>query len=284
MSDTLNQNQYTEVCGAGFSKPDLRDYKIAKSSIQSSFPEEYELSMPLVKSQGSVGSCVAHSICLVAEYFNKKQYDIDNILSVGYIYGNRVPPLNKTEGMITRFAIANFCVDGTPLATEFPLHCEVPEIIDAVAKVKDSLHDKAAQFRFTSYVKVSKPEEIKTALMDGNPVIFAVDWYKNTKVKNGIITSPRKEKTGGHAMVIYGWDANGWKIQNSWGANWGNGGCAIWPYEYKIREAYAIIDTEASALNIDKPHKATTKFGKWCIKIANIAYAWYYSIKYKLTK
>lgn len=272
------------ACGAGFSNPDLRDYRISKTSIGVEFPEEFELTMPSVKNQGNIGSCVAHSICLVAEYFNKIQYGIDNQLSVGYVYGNRVPPLNKNKGMITRYAIANFCADGTPLAKDFPLHCEVPEIIEEVEKVKDSLHDKARQFRFTSYVKTAKPEEIKTALLDGNPVIIAVDWYKDIKIKDGIIISENKESDGGHAIVIYGWDKNGWKIQNSWSGFWGNHGCAVWPYSYKIREAYAIIDIESSALDIEKPHKAKTKFGRWCIKAANIIYSFFYSIKYKLTK
>lgn len=272
------------ACGAGFSNPDLRDYKISKSSIGTEFPEEFELPMPSVKNQGNISSCVAHSICLVAEYFNKKQYNIDNQLSVGYVYGNRVPPLNEGKGMITRFAIANFCADGTPLAKDFPLHCEVPEIIDAVAQVKDSLHDQARQFRFTSYIKTTKAEEMKTALLDGNPIIIAVDWYKDIIVKDGIITSKNKTPIGGHAIVIYGWDKNGWKIQNSWSGFWGNHGRAIWPYSYKIREAYAIIDTESSALNIDKPYKAKTKFGRWCIKVANLVYSFFYSIYYKLIK
>lgn len=272
------------VCGAGFSNPDLRDYKIAKASIAAEFPEEFELEMPSVKNQGNVGSCVAQAICLVAEYYNKIQHQIDNQLSVGYIYGNRVPPLNKTQGMITRYAIANFCADGTPLAKDFPLHCEVPEIIEAVEKVKDQLHDGARQFRFTSYVSTMKPEEMKTALMAGHPIIIAVEWYKDLKCKKGIMQSKKKEKGGGHAIVIYGWDKDGWKFQNSWSEFWGKGGCAVWPYDYKIREAYAIIDTETTPLQIDKPHKTKTKFGRWCIKAANIIYSFFYSIKYKLTK
>lgn len=276
--------QYTEALGADFSPPDLRDYKIDKSSLSSEFPEEFALKMPPVKNQGFVGSCVAHSICLVAEYYNSIQHNINAPLSVGYIYGNRVPPLDTRKGMVTRYAISNFCIDGTPFETDFPLHCEVPEIIEAVQKEKDALHDAARNARFTSYVKVSSEKEIKTALMDGNPIIIAVDWQKDMRVKDGKFYSSWKEKSCGHAMVIYGWDKDGWKVQNSQGILWGNKGTAVWPYEYKIREHYAIIDTETTKLNIKHPHSAQTKFGKWLVSLVNkiysVAYGFWYKIKH----
>lgn len=277
-----NEVKYIEALGADFSPPDLRDYKIEKSSLSSEFPEEFTLEMPPVKNQGSVSSCVAHSICLVAEYYNFIQHNINVPLSVGYIYGNRVFPLKEGKGMVTRYAISNFCVDGTPFESEFPLHCEVPEIIEAVQKQKDSLHNDARNARFTSYVKVSSEKEIKTALMNGNPVIIAVDWQKDMKVKDGKFHSSWKEKSSGHAMVIYGWDKNGWKVQNSWGISWGNKGTAVWPYEYKIRELYAIIDTETTKLNIKHPYSTKTKFGRWLVALVNKVYSIVYSIVYKI--
>ena len=276
-----NEN-FIVTLGAVHSNPDIRDYKIAKKSLQTEFPAEFELEMPPVKNQGSVGSCVAHSIALVAEYFNKIQHNIDNEISVGYIYGNRVPPLGSGAGMVTRYAISNFCADGAPFVSDFPLHCEVPDIIAAVEEKKDQLHNTARQFRFTSYVKVVKEEEIKTALINGSPVIVAVDWQKDMKVKDGKFNSSWQEKDGGHAMVICGWDKDGWIIQNSWGVFWGNGGVATWPYDYPVRELYAIIDTETTPLNIKKPFAAKTQFGKWCVRIANKVYCFFYKIGYKI--
>ena len=269
--------------GAGFSRPDLRDYRIAKASLNTEFPEEFELDyMSPVKNQGSVGSCVAHAIATCAEYFNWRQHNLVAELSPGYIYGNRVPPLGTGAGMVTRDAIANFCIDGAPLLLDFPLHCEVPEIIDAVAAQKEELHPRASKSHFSAYLKVSSEREIKTALLDGCPIIIAVDWQKDMKVTNGIIQSEWKESDGGHAMVIYGWDKNGWKVRNSWSIFWGNHGSAIWPYEYKIRELYAIIDTDDTLLDIDKPFAVKTKFGRWCIHVANRIYSVFFSIRYKL--
>ena len=61
--------------GSLFSVPDLRDYKA--TTAEQSFPEEFNLEMPAVKNQGSVGSCVAHSLSTATEYFNKKETGID---------------------------------------------------------------------------------------------------------------------------------------------------------------------------------------------------------------
>ena len=282
MNDELN---FQAVFGAAFSDPDLRDYKIAKTSLQTEFPESFALDMPPVKNQGSVSSCVAHAITLVAEYFANVQHDMsDTQLSVGYIYGNRTLLTGTSEGMCTRFAIANFCADGTPLLTDFPLHCEVPEIIDAVKAKKEELHEIATQFRFTSYLKATSEQEIKTALMNGSPLVIAVNWQKDMKVVNGIMTSEWKEKTGGHAMVLYGWTPEGWLIQNSWGEKWGTNGTVIWPYDYPIRESYVIIDTEDTPLEIKKPYKAKTKFGKWLVRVLNKVYCWGYKLYYFWTK
>lgn len=276
---------YIEAFGAEMSDPDIRDYRIATASLETDFPEEFELSMPPVKNQGSVGSCVAQSIALAAEYYNKAQYNSDDKISVGFIYGNRVPPLGKKQGMITRYAIANYCAEGAPLEKEFPLHCEVPEIIEAVEAQKDSFYESAQKYRFASYIKTATEQEIKTALMKGYPVIIAVDWQKDMYYRNGQFYSTfLYGKSGGHAMVIYGWTKNGYKVQNSWGEDWGNKGTAIWPYLYRIREAYSIIDADDTTLIIKKPFATNNKFTKFCVKLLNRFYCLWYKLKDKFNK
>ena len=80
---------YIESCGAILSKTDVRDYKAVCVATTEDFPEEFELQMPDVKNQGSVGSCVAHSIALTIEYFSRLQGDDAREMSVGFIYANR---------------------------------------------------------------------------------------------------------------------------------------------------------------------------------------------------
>ena len=232
--------------GAIFSPPDVRDWKgTACASAPADFPEEYELVMPEVKNQGSVGSCVAHAIATTVEYFSRMQGDEKRAMSVGYIYGNRANTANMGKGMITRDAIAATCECGTCVHTLFPYNEEVPEIIERFERSFTELHPKAWPNRFTSYYRVKGEEAIKASLMQNGPVIFAMEWYSDIRVENGIMKTnlAPSNSSSGHCLVIYGWNRDGWKIQNSWGTGWGVGGRAVMPYDIPIREAWGIIDT-----------------------------------------
>lgn len=285
MSENIITNDYIEAFGAIESDPDIRDYRIDGTTIEATkptFPNEFELDMPAVKNQMNVGSCVAHSLSTVIEYYNQKQHNADIEMSVGYIYGNRGVLDHQGSGMITRVAIANTCAEGDVPYELFPFNEEVPKIIEKVKQEKGNLEASATPFKFTSYFKVKTTDEMKTALMKGCPIVFAVDWYKGTKVKDGILTSEFKEKNGGHCMVIYGWDERGWKFQNSWGVLWGNGGRAILPYNFKIREAYCVVDEYVGDINIKKPFKAKTAFGKRLVRCLNKIYCFFYRIWYNV--
>ena len=125
--------------GALFSKEDVRDYKIACASMPTEFPAEFELGMPKVKNQGSVGSCVAHSISTVIEYFNNLQQNDKSEMSVGYIYGNRTNTKYTDSGMYTREAIAVTCKYGDVSKKLFPYNEEVPGIINKFNEKSEEL-------------------------------------------------------------------------------------------------------------------------------------------------
>lgn len=257
-----------ESFGALFSTQDVRDYKIDCASEPMEFPMEFELKMPQVKSQGNVSSCVAHSIATVIEYFNNLQENSSEEMSVGYIYGNRTNTTYTKKGMCTRDAVAVTCKYGDVPKKLFPYNEEVPTIIEKFDAQSEELLSQGQPNRFTSYYRLYDEDEIKTSLMQNGPVIFAMQWYKDIKVVNGVINTSQSVDSSGHCMVIYGWDARGWKIQNSWGKNWANGGRAILPYDIKIREAWGIIDTLSGlTTNIVKPYNS--KFGNVVAKIFN---------------
>ena len=271
------------VCATGalLSLPDIRDYEIV-TTAECDFPEEFELTMPSVKSQGSVGSCVAHALATVMEFYNKKQHHEDIDMSVGYIYGNRENSSHKGQGMKVRDALKAITAGGNVPYTDFPFNEEVPEIIEKFEREKSNLESKAYPFRITSYVRTYNEEQIKTALYHGYPVIFTMRWYDDIKLKNGVVVTTQDSFTSSHCMVIYGWDQNGWKIQNSWGILWGNAGRAILPYDIVLFDAYSIIDELVGDIDIKKPFQAKTAFGKWCVKVINQISAFFYRIKYNI--
>lgn len=93
-----------QMTGAILAGKDVRDYKAVCTAIVD-FPEDFELKMVRIKNQGIIGSCVAHSISEVIEYFNSVQNDATTEMSTGYIYGNRNTSTWKDAGMITRDAL-----------------------------------------------------------------------------------------------------------------------------------------------------------------------------------
>ena len=260
-------NNITNNTGALFSPVDVRDYRLASIGNESEFPKEFALNMPKIKNQKSVSSCVAHAISSTIEYFNILQSNDDVEMSTNYIYGNRTNMSYEGEGMYARKAIANTCKYGDVIESDFPGNTEVPNVIDEFEDKKYSLYDKGVPYRFSSYYSVKTKNEIKTALMKNGPVVFAMPWYDDIEVKNGVITTNQKGDPGGHCMVIYGWNEQGWLIQNSWGKYWGNQGRAILPYDIKIREAYGIVDNIINDVEVVKPYNST--LGSWIAKILN---------------
>lgn len=263
----MENNTIQNATGAIFSPVDIRDYRLACVANTSEFPEEFELPMPKIKNQGPVGSCVAHSIATTIEYFNILQNNDNTEMSTNYIYGNRTGMGYSGAGMYTRKAVANTCKYGDVTEADFPGNTEVPNVIDKFEDQKYSLYDKGTPYRFSSYFSVKTKNEIKTALMNNGPVVFAMPWYDDIKLKNGIITTNQKGDAGGHCMVIYGWNQDGWLIQNSWGKWWGNQGRAVLPYNIKIREAYGIVDNIINDVEVIKPYDG--KFGQIIAKILN---------------
>ena len=199
-------DKFIETFGALPFIEDVRDYRLKKITKAEDFPAEFTLDKVAVKSQGSVGSCVAHSVAEIIEYHNQKQEKNTLLMSTGFIYGNRRNSSSKTSGMYIREALSNACKYGDVYKADFNENKEVPEAIELFEQRFDALKDKAYPNRFSTYFRLTSDDEIKRALMSYGPVIFAVDWRADAKVdSDGVLhLDSKKEKTGGHCMIIYG--------------------------------------------------------------------------------
>lgn len=260
-----------DIClGALPERIDIRDYKLTCPITATNFPDEFEIKPCAVKNQGAVGSCVAHAIAETIEYYNKVQDNITKKMSVGFIYGNRRNSLSKSPGMYVREALSNARNYGDVYLTDFNENKETPEIINLFEERYESLKDKAYPFRFSTYFRVKSDDDIKYALMNYGPVIFAMNWYSDIKVRvDGVITTTQDKNKirGGHCMIIYGWNEKGWKIQNSWGATWGLRGKAILPYSITKSECWGITDEIHANDDVVKPFHS--KLLKFLVKVVN---------------
>ena len=167
-------DSFIKIFGALPEYIDVRDYTLKKTNKED-FPLEFLLHPGEVKSQGPVGSCVAHSIAEVVEYFNKEQEKTADKFSTGFIYGNRRNSLNKGSGMYVREALHNTCKYGDVLLKDFNENKEVPEVIQLFEERFEQLKDKAYPNRISTYFRLKTEEDIKYALLHYGPVIFAMN-------------------------------------------------------------------------------------------------------------
>ena len=266
--------------GALFSKPDVRDY--VATAKQSELPDEFELPLPKVKNQGAVGSCVAHALSMVVEYFNKKESGKYTQMSTGYIYGNRRLTFYKGSGMYTKDAIRTVSKYGDVPHKLFPVNVEVPDAINKFEESVDSIESEGYFFKFHEYFKLKDEIAIKTSLMENGPAITTMQWFDDIKVVDGVMQTNCvvSSSTGGHCMVIYGWNEKGWKVRNSWGRNWGDKGNVIIPYDVPLREVWGIRDATADrSLVIKKPFN--TMFGAKVAKVLNKIILFFYELAHK---
>lgn len=96
--------------------------------------------------------------------------------------------------------------------------------------------------KIASFYHVVSPsvKQIKAYLNDTVPLVFAAnvgDVFTNWH-GSGVFNSPENGRTGGHAMVISGYDnsKHAFRIRNSWGVSWGDNGSAWVDYDFFLND------------------------------------------------
>lgn len=236
MADYIETKGYLE-------KIDFRDHYINKNiAAAQDYPEEFSLdtSWMKVKNQGRVNSCVAHAMSTILEYHMKGEVD----LSTNFIYGIQ----NKFcghdgQGMYLNDALKIAKEYGDMMEVDCGGNIEVPKCWEPAEKALEDTEkaSRAKWFRIKQYYTCKDADSIKYALMNYGPLLIAVKWY-DYKIKDGKLIFDTTSNYGGHAMVCYGWNKEGWLIQNSWGRSFANGGRVVLPFESPFREAKGVVD------------------------------------------
>ena len=229
-----------EFFGALKSPYDARDYKLVASKSEV-FPDTFELPKVTVKNQGSVNSCVAHAASSVVEYHHKRQHNEKKSFSTEFIYGLRDVGYYVGEGMYIRNALNTLRKYGDVPTVDFRGNNEYQKAMENVSNKLDELKDKAYPHRISSYFRLYDENAIKSALINHGYVVVSMNWHKGAKLIDGIYT-PTDEVRCRHAIILYGWNEKGWLAQNSWGANWGNKGRFIIPFDFELNEMWGITD------------------------------------------
>jgi hypothetical protein len=87
-------------------------------------------------------------------------------------------------------------------------------------------------FKIKRYSRVRNLKQAQRAIQDA-PVPACFRCYQSLFHCDGTIKLPSAEDSliGHHAMTLIGMDDVGFKVVNSWGADWGINGVAVLPFE-----------------------------------------------------
>lgn len=220
---------------------DPRDY-----TVGSLFPEateyptsfKYDYNRP-VKNQSWIQSCVAHSWSYILEIMEKKRTGLDVEISTGFIYANRSEDMWQGSGMnipLSAKMIKNF---GAVHLSVFPQTDEYPSVKQYL---KSSMYPIAKQRRITAYFRIDSAEDIKKALVESSPVMFARKMYSKWAIpleSNGWkfnTKAPDSSTAIYHCMTIIGWrEDNCFIVLNSEGTK-GDNGYYYYPFDQAERD------------------------------------------------
>jgi len=222
-------------------------------------PASVDLSklMPSPGSQGRLSSCTAWATAYAARSYygaafeGRDPHQQANVPSPSYVYHLA---RGKDCGGTNVFAVSEVLKKGAISLADYPYtdQCAPPPGPEVVAKAQDF------RVRGVTLVDKDKIDDMKGQLARSDPVIISFHdspaWHRH----RGDVTftdlsfDPDEKKNGWHAMVLVGYDdrRQAFRLINSWGAKWGDGGYAWIDYNV-LRQRIR----RAAVLNVAKPNR-----------------------------
>ena len=211
-------------------------------------PDRVDLSdrFPTPGDQGQQNSCVGWSVGYAARsyYANKVEgrdlNDSANIPSPAYIYNSIRPSIGGTSQQ---------CLSGSKISDALNLlkHGaaslkEAPYFEEICPRPSSAVRSQASDFRIVNWVLADarRPDQIKGALAHGHPVIIGLRTTKAfLRLRQGEVYRYPDQFVSNHAVTLVGYDERkqAFKLINSWGKRWGDGGFGWIDYDTLSAEA-----------------------------------------------
>lgn len=242
--------------GARPSKPDPRDYPVRRfmAVAPEALPTEFVAGPQVpVYDQDIYGMCVAFTLAEVKEAEEGRERGQNVRMSPAFIYGNRGPIDYQGEGMEPRQALKALQSDGVCPWDMYPIWGDYPK---CKAGITQAMRDAAKPYVIKTYARAVTVDELKAAIYHTGPCVLAIPIYDSFyRPQAGVVppVAPGETLRGYHAMMVYGWTPTHWRVQNSWGDAWGDGGRCLIPLDYftmdpnapedKRMEAWTVVDS-----------------------------------------
>lgn len=222
---------------------DKRDHVFAAPRKASgSLPErvDHSTSVFTIFDQGATSSCVGHAWAAALALGMVLDGDpapmLPSPLAIYYWARSETGDQDLDEGTYIRSAAKAVQKFGFPPFSEWPT--EAARVNEGVPhRVYRAAFDRRGM-RGYRRILMGDLEGIRRALWAGSPVVFGMTVGESflDHTGAGLIDVDSGPVAGGHAMAIVGYDGDRFRIQNSWGTDWGDGGFA-WVSSNRMKQA-----------------------------------------------
>lgn len=226
---------------------------LAPTLLHGTLPTSYDLSsnFPEPGDQGGQSSCTAWAVAYALKSYQERverNWSLgsqDHLFSPSYIY-NQLHSGQCHAGTSIMDALNLVRMQGVASLADFPYDARTCSALPSPQTKQAAEPFAVAEWR---RVNVQDEVEVKTQIFSGIPVVIGmiVDNAFQNLQRGSIYTSPDNIDQGAHAMVVVGYDDNlrAFKVINSWGASWADGGFGWVGYSaFKslVREGYTVPD------------------------------------------
>ena len=226
---------------------------------RSFLPPNADLSvfMPPPGDQGAQGSCAAWAVAYgLRSYYLRASPGWTSGASwrgsPAFLYNRyqrRRPTPDCQSGMTLSAALAELRAVGAVSLAEFPY-----DPADCLTPAPPALEARAAQWGVRGFQRVDlqRPDDVKGQILAGHPVVFGMGVSQRFQHLRGAVVYnalPNEPVQYGHAMVIVGYDdaRDAFRVLNSWGPQWADGGFGWIGYDTirtrgRAYEAFTLTD------------------------------------------
>ena len=239
------------LCKTSLSPIDERDWIAEQihpnlNEIKLPIVLDYRFDQLPIRNQGEQGSCAAHAACVMKEWQELKNINLNEYMSPQFIYNNRKN--QDSEGMYGRDLMKILQKKGSVEENKYKYgKIEKPETIPT------SIYNRAQNYRIKGYARVETIEGLKVALKKNGPCYISFPVYNYGKE----FWHPKSEDElwwGGHAVAVVAYDTSGFWLKNSWGTKWNGNGYTRYPFEHwgEHWEIFTTIDDTSSIIFDDE--------------------------------